>query len=292
MMYCGIDVGRTSIKLACQDSRQQQRRVTLPAPPQEIPWHDAVGVTRRISQWLETGGMHPEKETVVVIGAAGAAEYERTWSRDHWHITLVGDITLAAISCGVEQSGLLTICGTGGVLVVFRDASRQILESFGPVIGDRWGGVALGRKALRFVVNTLSFQNELTDYAQALADELGVRSRKEYLDWLRRTPNPYPSLAGLGQQTVAFAEEGDEVAGSFCRETVVELARSVREAGIVYALTPPVPLGIQGSILEKSEWMRRELEQALMKAGVAYTLRLPEKPLEDYALEMSLRTEE
>ena len=292
MMYCGIDVGRTSIKLACQDSRQRQRHLTLPAPPQEIPWHDSLAVIRQIRQWLETGGIQPETAAVVILGAAGAAEYERTWTENRWRVTLLGDITLAARSCGVEHDGLLIIYGTGGVLVEFRESSRTILESYGPVIGDRWGGVALGRKAMRFLVHHLSLQDELTAYGQTLADALGLRSRKDFLDWLHRTPDPYRSLAGLGHQTVRFAEQGDEMAASFCRETLAGIARSVRAAVTAQRIAPPVRLGIQGSILEHSEWMRRELERALANTGVAYSLRVPEKPLEDYALRMALRTKE
>ncbi|MEJ2052001.1 MAG: hypothetical protein P8Y60_19585, partial [Calditrichota bacterium] len=90
----------------------------------------------------------------------------------------------------------------------------------------------------------------------------------------------------------AFAEQDDSTAVQFCRETIREMVGAIQRIQNALNLSGTLRLGIQGSVMEKSQWMRRELEKMLTGTGVRFTMHLPEKPLEECALDLAIQSVE
>ncbi len=292
--YVGIDAGRTSVKMAFRDDAGHICRTRIPADLCAVNWAENASVMRALELWCEEATCCLAEGVTVVLGAAGAAEYERIWQENAapsgtgpltGRIELLGDVSLAAISCNIEETGIVIVYGTGGALMVCDNGSRHICSSYGPIVGDLWGGVALGRAAVRQLLDCWDRKTTLSEYESILSTSLGIRNRKEYLDWVHTAANPYGDLAKLGQKTVECAAGEQNSARQICVRTLKSIVSVVREVNQRYVLPSPLPIVLQGSVLEKSVWMRRQLYRLLERDGIRCEFLLPQKPLEVYALE-------
>ena len=291
--YLGIDSGRTAIKLAFRDETGHIQRKHLPAHRFTVNWFDNINVVRTLERWCEEANCYLTEGSRVVLGAAGAAEYERIWYEkvtlsgagpQTTRIELLGDISLAALACHIEETGIVIVYGTGGALMACEHGNRHIFNSYGPVVGDLWGGLALGRQAVRHLLDRWDRTESSSEFESILATALGIGDRKEYLDWVHTAEYPYGDLAKLGQKTVEYAVEGHRSARELCERTLESIVSVIGEVKQYFTLPAPIPTVLQGSLLEKSPWMRSRLCQLLEQKETQCQFLLPQEPLEVYAL--------
>lgn len=282
--YLGIDVGRSGVKLAF-DAGKETKRQRIPKFADYVDWKSDQMVDEFVRQWCAEIGRHLDAEARVVIGASGAAEFERVFSVNNRKMELLGDVTVAALSCGIADNGILMIAGTGAALVVFTQNSKSIMNAYGPVVGDLWGGLALGRLAIRHLLDVWALNKEMTRYESALSEELGIQTRHDYVNWLQTTENHYGELGLLGKVTLDFAESGHEVAQHIARAMTAHMSRSVSMAVEEFDLNIPLAYGIQGSMLEKSDWVRDRIREDLARSEIKIEYRTAQTPLETVALD-------
>jgi len=280
--FIGIDAGRTAIKLAYRNTANECIRRQLSGETLAVDWSVSEKVLNSIKSWCGKAGCHLQENSIVVLGAAGAAEYERNVTLSATKLILMGDVTLTARSCGIEESGIALLYGTGGSLTAFSPAGKTIYGSYGPVVGDLWGGVTLGRYAIRFLLEAWNSGTQ-SDYIQVLAETMGIQNRREYVQWLRKTSNPHADLSRLGEITVRHAEDGDAHAQQLCMLTLDAIGQLLKKAVHEMKLSVPVNVVMQGSIIENASWLREQLKITVPDCAWYR----PEKPLDVYALELA-----
>lgn len=283
--FVGIDVGRSGVKLAWKSSGGDIQQVRIPKFTDYIDWKADEMVAEYAQSWCEQAGVTLAKDAIIVIGATGAVEFERRFLDGERQFELLGDVSVAALSCGITTNGMLMICGTGAALVVFEPEGKHILKAFGPVVGDPWGGLALGRLAVTHLVDAWELGQQVTEYERALSDALQIRSRQEYVDWVQNSTNHYGELGKLGKVTLDFAEQGHTGAIEIAQIMVTAMADAVVEANTAFPLDQPLAIGIQGSMLEKSGWLRTSLEQHIAHHDINPQFTTPRKSLDMVALE-------
>gem|GEM_PF-2442495 len=281
----GIDVGRSGVKLAWVSGSGQIKRVRIPKFTDYIDWKTDQTVAEYVQSWCRQAGVTPAAGAAIVIGATGAVEFERQFQHGRKNFELLGDVSVAALSCGILSDGMLLICGTGAALVVFEPGGKHILKAFGPVVGDPWGGLALGRLAVTHLVDAWELGSELTAYENALSAALNIHSRQEYVDWVQNSKNHYGELGKLGKVTLDFAEQEHPGATEIADIMVQAMADAVSEANDTFQFEQPLAIGIQGSMLEKSGWLRNSLEEKIAEGGTQSQFSMPEKSLDLVALD-------
>ncbi|MCF7804923.1 MAG: hypothetical protein K9N46_03750 [Candidatus Marinimicrobia bacterium] len=285
----GIDAGRTWVKLAWLDETGEISRRKIPAEENSLHWEKEEFVFDRLTSWAAQAGLDISDFLHVVIGAAGALEYECIFTRQNTRIQLYGDVSLAARSCGIGDAGLMVICGTGGALVRYGSEDSQVYHSYGPVIGDLWGGAMLGREALRHLVDQIDRSSVLSGYARAITEFLGAETRSGIVHWANSAKNVTRRLGHLGKITIRYAEKGDEGAAKIGMKMTDSMAKAVKGVLTEISRDAPVKIGVQGSIIEKSGWVRQRFGDRLREEQLTVDLILPRDPLDLVALRLAER---
>jgi len=280
--YLGIDAGRSGVKIAYFDKQGEIQRKQIPKFMDYIDWKSDQAVQKALEKWMQHFHLTIDAGAVV-IGATGAAEFERLISQEPLIVELLGDITVAALSCGVELEGMLMIAGTGAALVVFKGNQKTIISAYGPIVGDPWGGLALGRLAVRHLLDQWAFGGEISPYEKSLAEALHISNRLEYVDWLQNSQNHYRELGQLGKITLNFAETGHAAAERIASEMIRAIVSVIHRTAQQFQLTAPL-IGFQGSMIEESGWLRDRIRDQLVDTGIQPTFRLPQEPLDVTAL--------
>lgn len=280
----GIDIGRSGVKLACRTPKKQLHRTRIPKFVDYIDWGNDAEVVAGIRQWTKEENLALEDSARVVLDATGAVEFERVFTHDGLTVHLVGDVTMAALSCGIRRDGLLMICGTGAALVFFSGEAKRIMKAYGPVVGDQWGGLALGRMAVRYLLDHWVREEEPGPFESSLAGHLEITNRREYVHWLQTSENHYGELGELGGITVSMAGDGNLRARSLCEKMIGTMARAVDEALSLGRLDSPVALGLQGGMIEGSDYLRDALIKEVRKSEYEIEIRRPAAPLDVIAL--------
>ncbi len=282
----GIDVGRSGVKIAYFENGKIVR-TRIPKFAESVDWKSNDAVVDVIQKWCDEQNYELDPWAKIVLGATGAAEFERIFTYDGLTVQLLGDISVAALACGIGTQGLLLLCGTGAALVVFNGKSKIIAKAYGPVVGDLWGGLALGRLAIQHLLDSWALGYSLSDYEMALANALNITNRKEYVDWLQTSENHFGELGRLGKVTTDFAENGHHKAQEIARNMIQKMAESIAETTQGMEFPKPIPLGIQGSIIEKSPWIQQALLSTLGEMGMDVTLKQAADPLDVTALKQA-----
>ena len=281
----GVDVGQSGVKLACRMNKGIVQRKYLPREAASVDWADDTIVVERIRKWIETAGLELGERVDVVIGATGAVAFERSVSIQNLHIRLYGDVTIAARACGIQRDALLLMCGTGGALINLSDEDYIPLFTYGPVVGDRWGGLALGRLACRYLLDQWIDERDTGEFATALAELLRISDRREFLQWQRSAEQPYAELGKLGHVTLSFAERNHTEAIALVHAMLDEMSEAIQWTIAKSALKSPVPVGMQGRMVEDSFWLRHELTKRLKDRNVGIEVSTPSEPLDVVALQ-------
>lgn len=283
VVYLGADVGRTSVKLIAQTEKSGIMERTLPS--REVQWGSESDILNLIHEWESALGALLSSAARVGISGAGALSFERTFTKQSRIIHLVSDLTASALSCDIKNTGLVLIAGTGGSSLLLKRGEKEVRKSYGPIIGDLWGGLYLGRLAGRHLLDTWSADGRLSRFERALAEHLKVSNRGEFLALLQNEPQIFTKLASLGKITVDFTEKGHLKAEAILESMLDNILNEVQFAIDIIRPAGDLPIGLQGSILTESDWIQDELKRRLQRADIPADVRLAERPLEHVMLQ-------
>jgi N-acetylglucosamine kinase-like BadF-type ATPase len=284
--HLGADVGRTSAKLMAQTSENRTLKKSIPS--REVNWGSESDILNAVREW-EAELHTPLSETARIgISGTGALAFERQFTHQSRVIHLVSDLTASALSCHIRNTGLVLIAGTGGSSLILKRGEKEVRKSYGPVIGDLWGGLYLGRMAGRHLLDTWTAGERLSSYERALADHLKVQNRSEFLLLLQNDPDVFKKLASLGRITIEFTEKGHLKAEAILKSMLDHIFSEVQYAYDDIKPAGDLPVGLQGSILIESGWIQDALQTRLKRADIPADIRLAERPLELVMLQTAM----
>ncbi len=197
-------------------------------------------------------------------------------------ITVVSDV-LPVLAAGVERAGVALIAGTGSVAYARAEDGRTIrCGGWGYLLGDDGGGFAIGRAALRFVLEDLEgnrdSQHSLTTL---LFERLQANTAAELLSAVYTNPAPRTLIASLAKCVVQAGEQENPGAREVLVEAARELSRlATRAARSLDLDLSTVPLALAGGVLVGSKYLREAVAAQLAATGSHPEIRLVADPLE------------
>ena len=288
--HLGADVGRTSVKLIARTADSGRLKWSLPS--REVNWGSESDILNAVREWESELGTSLSSNAKIGISGTGALAFERKFTHQSRVIQLVSDLTTSALSCDIRNTGLVLIAGTGGSSLILKRGEKEVRKSYGPVIGDLWGGLYLGRLAGRHLLDIWSAGERLSSYERALAEHLNVSHRSEFLLLLQNDPGIFKKLASLGRITIEFTEKGHLKAEEILNSMLNNVMNEIQSAYDLIQPAGELPIGLQGSILIESDWIQGELTRRLHRADIPAAMRLAKRPLELVMLQevMNMKT--
>ncbi|TXG54517.1 hypothetical protein EZV62_019773 [Acer yangbiense] len=199
---------------------------------------------------------------LAVSGVNHPTDQQRTlnWLRDIFprHVRLyVHNDAVAALACGTmgKLHGCVLIAGTGTIAYGFTEDGRDARAAgAGPILGDWGSGYGIAAQALTAVIRAYDGRGPHTMLTSNILRTLDLSSPDELIGWTYADPS-WARIAALVPEVVSCAEAGDEVANRILRDSVQELALSVK--AVVQRLglcgedgTDSFPLVMVGGVLE------------------------------------------
>ncbi len=212
----------------------------------------------------------------ITIGIAGLRAYQfvdrfrQQLNLPVENIQLMNDAQLALIAKLHGQAGLVTIAGTGSI-VIGTDGQQQFSAGgWGHLLGDEGSGYHLSRMAVQQVTEEAD-DRQPTAFGQALLAHLGLKSVFELIDHFYQWDKGH--VAKLAPFVLAQAAAGDPTATKIVQVATTGLATKIVQARHKgkWADDDPVKVAVAGSVLEKNTYYREQLQQALTATGLPFT---------------------
>jgi glucosamine kinase len=135
--------------------------------------------------------------------------------------------------------GVAICAGTGTVVVaVGEDGRTARLDAWGPLVGDRGSGYAIGSAGLRAAAAALDGVAPPTTLTRAMSEMLGGTDLAA-LQRLHRDPALVTVIAEFARSVAAAARGGDEVATAIWRQAAADLSATAIAAARRVGLTGP-----------------------------------------------------
>ncbi|XP_068656127.1 uncharacterized protein [Aristolochia californica] len=174
------------------------------------------------------------------------------------HVKLfVQNDAVAALASGTmgKLHGCVLIAGTGTISYGFTEDGREARAAgAGPLLGDWGSGYGIAAQALTAVMRAYDGRGPQTILTHNILNTLGLASPDELIGWTY-ADSSWARIAALVPVVVSSAEAGDQVANQILRDSVKELALSVK--AVVQRLglcgedgNDPFPLVMVGGVLE------------------------------------------
>lgn len=183
------------------------------------------------------------------------------WTTD-WQV--VNDVEL--LLYGLPDShgtGLALVSGTGSI-AAGRDVNDNAARAggWGFLFGDEGSGYFLGRGALQAVAQAADKRGPATVLTDRILAALNINSPQDLITTIYQSEADRNSkIARLAELVLLSAAENDAVALDLVREAGLELAKAVLAVyrQLDFGLTRAPALALGGSLLVKSELLRREV---------------------------------
>lgn len=188
---------------------------------------------------------------VGLTGLPGEAEQvamlEAELAVDLAHRVFVIDDGVLAHAGALGGAGTVASVGTGiNITTITADGTATFRDGWGPVIGDRGSGYAIGLAGIRAAAASLDGVGPATRIADHLDELMGGRVRSlETLQRFTRRPDITSRIASFAEQVLTLASEGDAVAGSIESVAAAELAATIAAAAV-----PEHPITWSGRLLD------------------------------------------
>ncbi|KAK2662050.1 hypothetical protein Ddye_000624 [Dipteronia dyeriana] len=278
----GLDGGTTSTVCICMPviSMSQPLPDPLPLLARAVAGcsnHNSVGedaaretLEQVMADALSKSGSSRSAVRAVCLAVSGVnhpTDQQRilNWLRDIFprHVRLyVHNDAVAALACGTmgQLHGCVLIAGTGTIAYGFTEDGRDARAAgAGPILGDWGSGYGIAAQALTAVIRAYDGRGPHTMLTSNILRTLDLSSPDELIGWTYADPS-WARIAALVPEVVSCAEAGDEVANRILRDSVQELALSVK--AVVQRLglcgedgTDSFPLVMVGGVLEaNSRW--------------------------------------
>ena len=180
---------------------------------------------------------------------------------------LLSDVEAAYKILCPNNNGILINIGTGIICFARNQKGKNIKEAGnGYDKGDLGSGYWLGKEMFsRLILNEAIVLEdpEMNQIFEVVKSNFKVETFRELYKYIEDSPNIFPYLASLGEDTIDLAESGNDVALSIIQEGtryVSEYIKSIAEK--MEILNSDVMLSINGSII-KNNFYRNLLEESL-----------------------------
>jgi len=185
-------------------------------------------------------------------------------------VNLMNDAQLAQIAKLHGQAGLVTIAGTGSV-VIGTDGHRQFSAGgWGHLLGDEGSGYHLSQLAVKRLTHETD-AGAVSAFSKALLAQLKLASVFELIDHFYQWDKGH--VAKLAPFVLQQAAQGDPQATAIVDTATTGLEHTILQARGKghWAETDAVKLAFTGSILEKNQYYRENLQQQLTQSGLPFT---------------------
>lgn len=184
-------------------------------------------------------------------------------------VVVVGDVLLAHAGA-LDGPGVVICAGTGtAVLALGTDGRRAWLDAWGPLIGDRGSGWAIGSAGLRAAAATLDGVGPATTLTDRMTAVLGGTDLAA-LQRLYGDQRMNARIAAFAEHVAAAARSGDQVARHIYADAARELAATAiaaaRQAGSTSAV-----VSWAGRVFDAGDLVLEPLRLALADAGLTLT---------------------
>ena len=180
---------------------------------------------------------------------------------------LLSDVEAAYKILCPNNNGILINIGTGIICFARNQKGKNIKEAGnGYDKGDLGSGYWLGKEMFsRLILNEAIVLEdpEMNQIFEVVKSNFKVETFRELYKYIEDSPNIFPYLASLGEDTIDLAESGNDIALSIIQEGtryVSEYIKSIAEK--MEILNSDVMLSINGSII-KNNFYRNLLEESL-----------------------------
>ncbi|MCS7223944.1 MAG: N-acetylmuramic acid 6-phosphate etherase [Armatimonadetes bacterium] len=165
--------------------------------------------------------------------------------------------------------GVLTIAGTGAIVLALCQGRRYRVDGMGEWLGDEGSAAWITLQGLRAAVRGQDGRGRKTQLAQALPLALGVSCLREVVTLLSLGEISRQELAWVATKVQTFAEKGDQVAAEILREAGRRLAES---AFVARARTGVrLPVSYSGGVFEHFPLTKETFCTTLQLQGVEVT---------------------
>ncbi|WP_116952383.1 N-acetylglucosamine kinase [Jiangella endophytica] len=269
--FISIDGGKSALRLLAVTG--DRRRTGIGPGMSYRPGEDGVERTADAVRAAAAGVDLPERVAGVIAGLTavpGDAGPRRELARRLGELfggpALVAEDVHLAHAGALAGPGTVLCIGTGtNVLTMGAGGTYRTVEGWGPALGDRGSGYAIGLAGLRAATAALDGVGPPTALTEPFPDAVGGAGLAA-LQRFYRDPELVARIAGFAPVVVEAAEH-DAVALAICRTAVddlVALAASV--AGRQPDAGPRVSWS--GRLLDAGEPLRRRLGDGLRERGL------------------------
>ncbi|EWG07446.1 MAG: BadF/BadG/BcrA/BcrD type ATPase [Candidatus Aramenus sulfurataquae] len=228
MILVGVDAGGTSTGALAYTCEGKLIGYHVSGPGN---YHN-VGLERALKNIKEAIFHATNNETpdVVCIGLAGLDsrhDYE-VLSRALYGIgkkvIIEHDSFIALYAETRGKPGVITIAGTGSVVVAYDGKKRYKYGGEGWLLSDDGSSYWMGRKALRTLTKMLDGRMEMTKMGEMLLKEMKIRDLDDLIKWAYHEGHKVNEIAGLAKVVDRAASEGDAIAKEIIYNAAKELS--------------------------------------------------------------------
>jgi len=222
---------------------------------------------------------------------ATASELIRTLGISQY--TIMTDAEIRYYSIFGDDSGILVSAGTGSICLL-KTTDQRLLQigGWGYLLGDEGSGYDIGRRAIKSVLQDLSYNESPSLFSRKLMLFYGLEKQENLISAIYSSPNPPKFIASCAKFVCELADMNDHEAQEIVEETTSSLVQYALQATklINHAPMEKYKVALAGGIFRNNsvvyrkftekirekdlifDYMKQELEPAA--AAALYALRL------------------
>lgn len=269
--FISIDGGKSQLRLLV--AAGDRREVGFGPGMRYQPGEDGVDrIVAGIRQAVATIQL-PPRVTGVVAGLTGMpgdvglrGQLTRRLEELFRSPTLVVEDVYLAHAGALTGTGTVLCVGTGtNVLAVGAAGGHRSLDGWGPILGDRGSGYAIGLAGLRAAAAALDGADRRTSLMEEFPSAVGGTDLSS-LQAFYRDPQIGARVSSFARVVVAAASARDEVAQAICEAAVDDLV-AVAEAAATRQPDAGRLVSYSGRLIGSSLFLRRRLGDELGARG-------------------------
>ena len=276
-LFMGIDGGGSTLRVAIVNAELETLNALRAGAvnPSVIGRAEAAKrIQAGIRDALNRSALPSERIAAAGIGVAGASNlHSEDWLLEVMRpllpasrLAASSDLEIALVGALAQPQGILLLAGTGSAALGIKpDGKRLQTGGWGYLLGDEGSGFWIGARLLRHVIRLHDggAQGEAAALSRACLNALDLSEPGELIAWVYRS-GMAPSLrvGSLAPFVLERAEAGDEIALDILRCAAMHLSRQVEilRSSLAYA---EAPIAFAGGLLDKDNWLSRELARRL-----------------------------
>jgi N-acetylglucosamine kinase-like BadF-type ATPase len=269
--FVSIDGGQSELRLlvAAGDHRQVGIGAGMVYQPGEDGVERIVACVRQAAATVDLPA-HVAGVVAGLTGVPGDTALRRQLTRRLAELLrgpalVIEDVYLAHAGA-VNGPGTVLCVGTGtNVLAIGATGASTRLDGWGPTLGDRGSGYAIGLAGLRAAAAALDGVGPRTALTEEFPDAVGGTGLAS-LQRFYRDPRLVARVAGFARPVIDAAAR-DEVARAICETAVADLV-AVAEAAATRQPDAGRLVSHSGRLIGSSEFLRRRLGDELKTRGL------------------------